>query len=67
MMVKEDIDELLKAFVIIDNLTDDLNARSDDLYGTGAIWTEIHDLLEKHLGEDFYSDLNNILKSRNLK
>ena len=65
-MVSSEINDLLKAFVIIDKLTDELNSRSDDLYGTGGIWSEMHNVLEKYLGEDFYGNLNEILKERDL-
>lgn len=40
-----DINELLKAFVIIDNLMEKLNSSSDKLYGTGAIWSGMYDIL----------------------
>ena len=65
-MYPEEVNELLKAFVIIDNLTDDLNCRSDNSYGVGAIWCQMQDTLEIHLGENFYDNLDSILKERGL-
>jgi hypothetical protein len=66
IMLNEDINELLKAFIILDKLTDELNARSDELYGTGNVWCSMRDILEKYLGEDFYNNLSGILKKRGL-
>jgi len=65
-MTPHDLNELLKAFVIVDQLTDELNSRSDELFGTGKIWSEMHEVLEEHLGEDFYERLPKILKKRGL-
>jgi len=65
-VVSSDINELLKAFVIIDKLTDELNSRSDELYGTGGIWSEMHSVLENYLGEDFHENLSEIIKERGL-
>lgn len=66
-MIPSEINDLLKAFIIIDELTDGLNSRSDELYGTGAIWSEMHSVLENYLGEDFHNNLNEIIKERGLE
>lgn len=66
-MNNQDINDLLKAFMIIDEINDRQDLFAEKSKTVGHLWVDVHDILEKELGKDFYRNLHDIVKDRNIE